>query len=59
VVFLIVLGILLLIGVVAVVRHSRNFRGSREHFASERRPDVPLSQGLPRSGDGGGGGGGT
>ena len=52
--FLIVLGVLLLIGVVAVIRHSRNFRGSAEHFASEERPDVRVSQGLPRNTDGGG-----
>ena len=38
--FLIVLGVLLLIGAVAIVRHSRNFRGSADLFASEERPDV-------------------
>jgi hypothetical protein len=53
-VFLIVLGVLLLIGVVAVIRHSQNFRGSAEHFASEERPDVRVSQGLPRNNDSGG-----
>ena len=47
--FLVVLGVLLLVGVVAVICHSRNFRGSGEHFASEERPDVSLSKGLPRN----------
>jgi hypothetical protein len=47
--------VLLVIGFVLVVRHSRNFKGSGEQFASEERPDVRLSKGLPRN-DGGLGG---
>jgi Mn2+/Fe2+ NRAMP family transporter len=54
VVFLIVLGVLIVIGFMAVIRHSRNFKGAGQHFAPEGRPDVRLSQGLPRNNDGGG-----
>jgi hypothetical protein len=53
--FPIALGVLLLIGFLLVIRHSRNFKGSGQHFASEERPDVRLSKGLPRN-DGGAGG---
>jgi hypothetical protein len=51
--FLIVVGVLLLIAVVAVVRHSRNFRGSGRHFeAEERPPEMKVSKTLPRNDSG-------
>jgi hypothetical protein len=49
-IFLAVLGVLLLVGFIVIIRHSRNFRGSGEHFASEERPDIKLSKALPPSG---------
>jgi uncharacterized membrane protein len=53
--FLVLLGILLLIGLLAIVRHSRGFRGSAAHFADEDRRDVKLSKGWHLSDIGGSG----
>jgi hypothetical protein len=33
-----------MIGFVAVIRHSRRFRGSGQHSASEERPAIKLSK---------------
>jgi hypothetical protein len=52
VVFPAILGVLLLIGFVAVLRHSRNFRGSGEQFASEERPEMKQSKGSQRNDSG-------
>jgi hypothetical protein len=51
-IFLVVVGVLLLVACVAIVRHSRNFRGSGRHFESEERPDVHVSKALPRNDSG-------
>jgi hypothetical protein len=37
VLFLALVGLLLVVGAIAVVRHSRMFRGSRSHFEVEDR----------------------
>ncbi len=47
-----IFGVLLLIGFVAVLRHSRNFRGSGEQFASEERPEMKQSKGYQRNDSG-------
>jgi hypothetical protein len=51
--FLLLIGVLLLVGLVAVLRQSRGFRGSGTHFADEERPQVKTSKAWPRN-DGGG-----
>ena len=53
---LLLVAILLLIGLVMGIRHSRGFRGSGEHFAAEMEgqpPELKLSKGLPRNDSGG------
>jgi hypothetical protein len=52
--FLIVLGLLLLIGFVAMMRSSRHFKGMREHYASEERPDIRTSKAWSPNDIGGG-----
>jgi hypothetical protein len=44
---LVLFGPLHVLGFVAVIRHSRNFRGSGEHFASEERPEIKMSKAYP------------
>jgi hypothetical protein len=50
--FLVILGLLVLIAVVLLIRHSRGFRGYGEHYSSEEQPQVKLSK-LPPGSDGG------
>jgi hypothetical protein len=54
-VFLIGLGLLLLIGVVAMMRSSRHFKGMCEHYASEERPDIRISKAWSPNDTGSGG----
>jgi hypothetical protein len=55
VIFLIVLALLLLIGLVAMIRSSRHFKGMREHYASEERPDIRTSKAWSQNDTGSGG----
>jgi uncharacterized membrane protein len=51
-IFLVVVGALLLIACVAIVLHSRNFRGYGRHFESEESPEMKVSKALQRNDSG-------